>query len=154
MASNEIRFYSTREMYGGFSNFSKHIVDLDGHTWRTSEHYFQAMKFEGHPDYTDILNARDARTAADMGRDRTRPFRSDWDTVKDDIMRNILKAKFTQHEDLKELLLSTGDATIIEDTKNDNYWGNGGDDSGKNMLGKLLMELRTELRESKKTVAT
>eukprot|EP01060_Flectonema_neradi_P012285 TRINITY_DN19156_c0_g1_i1.p1 TRINITY_DN19156_c0_g1~~TRINITY_DN19156_c0_g1_i1.p1 ORF type:complete len:155 (+),score=22.89 TRINITY_DN19156_c0_g1_i1:55-519(+) len=143
---DEIRFYSTRELFGGFSNFSKHIVDLDGHAWRTSEHYFQAMKFEGHPDYMDILNAPDARTAANMGRDRCRPLRSDWDAVKDDIMRKVLRAKFTQHEDLNKLLLGTGDMTIIEDTKNDSYWGNGGDDTGKNMLGKLLVELRTQLR--------
>lgn len=63
-------------------------------------------------------------------------------------MRKVLRAKFTQHEDLKQLLLSTGEARLIESPKTDNavnrIWGevNG---KGKNMLGVLLMELRSEL---------
>ncbi len=64
-------------------------------------------------------------------------------------MRGVLRAKFTQHQDLRELLLSTGDARLVESAKTDNpvnrLWGevNG---KGKNMLGVLLMELRSELR--------
>ena len=60
-------------------------------------------------------------------------------------MREALRAKFTQHPDLKELLLRTGSAQLVEHTANDNYWGDGGDGSGKNRLGILLMELRAEL---------
>ncbi len=65
-------------------------------------------------------------------------------------MREALKAKFTQNEDLKNILLETGDAILVEHTENDNYWGDGGDGNGKNMLGKLLMELREELRSENK----
>lgn len=57
--------------------------------------------------------------AAQMGRDRKRPLRSDWETVKDDIMRQALYAKFIQHPSLKEMLLATGEASIVEHTKND-----------------------------------
>jgi ribA/ribD-fused uncharacterized protein len=84
--------------------------------------------------------------AARMGRNRTLPLRSDWESVKDDIMREALRAKFGQHPGLKSLLLSTADAELVEHTKNDNYWADGGDGSGKNRLGALLMELRARLR--------
>ena len=60
-------------------------------------------------------------------------------------MREALRAKFEQHPKLKALLLSTGDAELIEHTHNDRYWADGGDGTGRNMLGKLLMELRTGL---------
>lgn len=84
--------------------------------------------------------------AARMGRDRKRTLRRDWESAKVNVMREALLAKFTQHEDLRQLLLSTGDAKIIEHTANDDYWGDGGDGRGKNMLGRLLAELRTTLR--------
>jgi len=61
-------------------------------------------------------------------------------------MRDALRAKFTQHSSLRSLLLHTGDAELIEHTKNDRYWGDGGDGTGKNRLGQLLMELRAKLR--------
>ena len=84
--------------------------------------------------------------AAELGRERHRPLRPDWEAVKDDVMRVAVRAKFTQHEELRELLLSTGDEALVEHTTNDAYWGDGGDGSGKNMLGKILMEVRAELR--------
>jgi ribA/ribD-fused uncharacterized protein len=55
--------------------------------------------------------------------------------VKDDLMRQALLAKFTQHPDLCAMLLRTGDARIVEHAPGDSYWGDGGDGSGKNMLG-------------------
>ena len=61
-------------------------------------------------------------------------------------MREALLAKFSQHEELTEILLGTGNAKIVEHTSNDSYWGDGGDGSGKNVLGRLLMEVRKQLR--------
>ena len=83
-----------------------------------------------------------------MGRSRKQPLRSDWESVKVEIMRTALKAKFTQHDDLQEILLSTGDAAIVEHTERDSFWGDGGNGSGKNMLGKLLMQIRDELAKT------
>jgi N-glycosidase YbiA len=57
-------------------------------------------------------------------------------------------AKFTQHDELSALLLSTGDSKLVEHTENDDYWGDGGDGSGKNMLGRILMQVRESLRLS------
>jgi ribA/ribD-fused uncharacterized protein len=62
-------------------------------------------------------------------------------------MREAVRAKFTQHPELLALLLATGDAHLVEHTANDSYWGDGGDGSGNNMLGRILMQLRDGLRQ-------
>jgi ribA/ribD-fused uncharacterized protein len=62
-------------------------------------------------------------------------------------MRKAIYAKFTQHPTLKERLLETGDKLIAEHTRNDHFWGDGLDGTGKNWLGTLLMELRERLRK-------
>lgn len=71
--------------------------------------------------------------------------RPDWDNVKDNVMRKAVWAKFTQHPDLQQLLLDTNDAYIAENSPRDSYWGLGKDGDGKNMLGKILEEVRTLL---------
>ena len=86
--------------------------------------------------------------AARMGRDRKRKLRRDWESAKLNVMREALLAKFTQHDELRELLLSTGDAKIVEHTENDSFWGDGGDGTGKNMLGQLLMATRAILQDA------
>lgn len=72
-------------------------------------------------------------------------IRSDWDNIRIDVMRKALLAKFSQHESLKNLLLKTNNATIIEASPRDYFWGIGKDNSGQNWLGKLLMEIRAHL---------
>lgn len=142
-----IYFYSTRDEFGEFSNFSAFHVFLKGKVWPTSEHYFQAQKFPDTPHEEEIRLAKSPRIAADMGRSRKRPLRADWESVKDDIMREAVLAKFSQHESLRKRLLATLDAKLVERTYNDSYWADGGDGSGKNMLGIILMEVRDQLRE-------
>ena len=145
--AQSIKFYHQDKPYGFFSNFSKHPVFLKGKQWPTSEHYFQAQKFEGTEHEELVRLTATPMLCAQMGRDRSRPLRQDWEAVKDEVMRTALRAKFTQHPDLRDQLLATGDADLIEHTENDSYWGDGGDGSGKNMLGRLLMEVRDELRQ-------
>ena len=143
---NPIQFYRVSEPYGEFSNFSPHPFDLKGKVWPTAEHYFQAQKFAG-TEHEDLVRlAKSPMVAARMGRSRERPLRQDWETAKEDIMREALLVKFTQHPALRSLLLSTGDAELIEHTTNDRYWGDGGNGKGKNRLGQLLMELREQLQ--------
>ena len=141
-----INFYSTTGEYGCFSNFSKHPVFLNGKRWPTSEHYFQAQKFAGTEHEEEVRLAKTPREAANMGRDRKRPLRRDWEGVKEQVMLEAVRAKFTQHDGLKQTLLGTGDAAIVEHTENDSYWADGGDGSGKNRLGHILMQVREELR--------
>lgn len=77
-------------------------------------------------------------------------LRPDWEDVKDAIMLKAVKAKFLQHHQLKKALLETGDATIIQNNPNDDYWADGGDGTGKNKLGLILMHVRAQLLEISK----
>ena len=135
-----INFYRAGDAYGCFSNFSRHAVWLKDKRWPTSEHYFQvnsiisirtsdsskkAQKFPDTKFEELIRNARDPGDSARLGRDRSKPLRKDWEEVKDEIMRQVVYAKFTQHKDLREILLSTKNALLVEHTVNDSYWGDG-----------------------------
>src|SRR4051794_16537773 len=81
-AKTVINFYSTTGEHGCFSNFSRHSIFLKGKRWPTTEHYFQAQKFAGEPDEEAIRKASKPSEAASMGRDRKRPLRRDWESVK------------------------------------------------------------------------
>jgi N-glycosidase YbiA len=142
-----IMFYTANAPFGCFSNFSHHGFELDDLWWPTSEHYFQAQKFTGTTHEELVRLAPSPKAAARMGRDRSRPLRTDWEAVKDDVMRRAVLRKFERHADLRAVLLGTGDKEIIENSPSDSYWGCGADGQGKNMLGKILMETRDILRE-------
>ena len=141
-----VYFYSQNKEFGCFSNFSSHGFNLDDKFWATSEHYFQAQKFFGTKHYDVVMNAASPGDAAKIGRDRDLPLRPDWEHVKDDIMRRALYAKFKAHDDIREMLLSTGKKKIVEKTREDYYWGCGSDGTGLNRLGVLLMEIREQIR--------
>ena len=140
-----IHFYSVQDPYGEFSNFAPFPIQQKRKRWPTTEHYFQAQKFLDPVHQEQIRHANTPMIAARLGRERSRPLRRDWEAVKVSIMREALEAKFRQHPELTALLLNTADALLVEHTTNDSYWGDGGDGSGKNMLGQLLMELRDAL---------
>lgn len=144
---NEILFYKVNDEYGCFSNFSHHPICIGSNVWRTVEHYFQASKFLDYEVKERIRNIESPMKAASEGRNRKYELRSDWESVKDNVMYIGLRAKFLQHSDIQRVLLGTGSSNIVEHTKNDSYWADGGDGSGKNMLGILLMKVREEIRE-------
>lgn len=121
---------------------------MKGKAWSTTEHYFQAQKFADTEHEEAVRCCSGPMNAAKMGRDRSLPLRKDWEEVKEKVMMDALIAKMEQHPNIKKLLLSTGDEVLVEHTVNDSYWGDGGDGSGKNRLGGLLMELRSQLREN------
>jgi len=142
-----IEFYGASGEYGFMSNFAPYPIQLKGKMWPTSEHYFQAQKFAGTDWEQRVRKATKPMIAARIGRDRKGPLRRDWEKVKDHIMRDAVHAKFEQHPELRAQLLATGDALLVEHTAHDAYWGDGGDGRGKNMLGRILMEVREHLRE-------
>ena len=86
--------------------------------------------------------------AALEGRNRQNPLRPDWEEVKNKVMLQAFRMKFSQNPEIAKELLATGDAILIEHTRNDDYWADGGDGSGKNKLGLLLMQVREELKNS------
>ena len=146
---SEIKFYSTQDEFGEFSNFAHFPIKLDGKMWPTTEHYFQAQKFTDIHYQEKIRAEKSPMIAARLGRDRKQKLCKDWESVKNNVMKKALTAKFTQHKDLKILLLSTGEAKLIEHTENDAYWGDG---HGKNWLGLLLMQIRFDLKNMKNNI--
>ena len=125
---------------------------MDGKTWPTSEHYYQAHKFVGHPSIQEKIRHLPTPGAAfAASREHSGLVRSDWNAVKDHVMLVAVRAKFEQHADLRALLLSTGLRTLIEHTRKDGYWGDNGDGTGRNQMGKTLMAVRAELQSSQAT---
>ncbi|KZT64767.1 DUF1768-domain-containing protein [Daedalea quercina L-15889] len=144
-----ILFYHRNESYYEFTNFAPSPIHwADGKTYPTAEHLFQAHKFM--PTRADlaerIRKLHTPREALDEAGRLRRLQRPDWFDVNVDIMDEILKAKFTQHQGLRGLLLSTGDRDIVEDSPVDSFWGWGHDREGRNELGKALVRLREKLR--------
>jgi ribA/ribD-fused uncharacterized protein len=146
---SEIRFHLKGDEHGYLSNFFPlpHGLELDGLVWPTSEHYFQAQKFvDTDPEHAEaIRRMQRPYDAWQMGTDPNHPRRADWHSVRDAVMRKAVAAKFRQYPDLRRRLLATGTDQLVEHTATDDYWGDGGDGSGQNRLGQILMELRSEL---------
>ncbi|WP_221934358.1 NADAR family protein [Aliiglaciecola sp. M165] len=146
-----IRFYKVGDDYGEFSNFALYPISLLGMQWKTSEHYFQANKFTDPTLFQSVMDAKTPHEAASIGRSPNNKLRDDWESIKIDIMREAVTAKFSQNEKLRNLLLSTQSEKIIEASPADYFWGEGKDGSGRNELGKILMEVRSSLATQTKT---
>lgn len=148
---DEVRFYrASDEIFGCFSNLYKRPVEFENEVFDTAEHAYQAGKARKPEVRQWILSAPSPALVAMAAHGLYWwDIRSDWSKIKFDRMRQVLKAKFTQHEDLKEILLSTGDLRLVESATVDNpvnrLWGEV-KGQGKNMLGQMLMDLRTQLR--------
>jgi N-glycosidase YbiA len=142
-----IKFYRIKEPHGYMSNFYRAKIFLDDKWWETTEHYYQAMKTRNPEQREQVRSAKTPQEAREIG--QTVELHAMFDVLKDSVMKDCVMAKFVQHPDLKEKLLSTGDEELIEDSPVDWYWGCGKDGTGKNMLGKVLMEIRTALRNDK-----
>ncbi|WP_414755767.1 NADAR family protein [Anabaena sp. CCY 9910] len=145
-----IYFYKVWQPYGCFSNFSPHSIEIQGTYWLTVEHYYQAQKFVGSVDAAIIPAIRASKTpeeAAALGRCTSRQLRSDWDLVKTIVMREAVLKKFLTHTDIREVLLSTGNEALVENSSCDYFWGCGADKTGQNHLGKILMSVREEIRK-------
>lgn len=140
-----ILFYHSDQPWGEFSNFSRHSVFLKDRIWPTVEHYYQAQKF-GETSREELIRRLPTSTLAKVRANEWVDFRRhDWSQVKESVMLDGLRAKFTQHPELLEKLSGTGARELVEHTGNDDFWGDGGDGRGQNRLGHLLMQVREEL---------
>lgn len=147
---NALLFYQSGQPYYEFTNFYTAPINLDGRIWPTTEHYFQAQKFADRNVQERIRNMSSARAAFDEGRNRANTPRADWENAKIGVMLKAVRAKFNQNQNLKTMLLGTGNSTIVENAgANDAYWGAGADGRGQNYLGKILMHVRDELRSGR-----
>jgi ribA/ribD-fused uncharacterized protein len=142
----KIIFYTTKGPFGEFSNFYPIIINVGLVDYKSVEHYYQSKKYEGTEWEEHIRNQDKPRDAAREGRRDDLPLRKDWKDAKLLVMRRALIAKFKNIDRLKNLLLSTGNAELVEYSKKDYFWGRNEDGAGYNMLGKLLMEMREEIK--------
>lgn len=145
-----------RGQYYFLSNFYPCFVELDGDLYPSVEHAFQAAKTTDKDVRAKFQVMDGPDTAKYYGRhlDEVKPgvtLRKDWEQVKDEVMYQLLKDKFTRTEpfesqgDLRRALVATGNKYIEEgNAHGDRYWGTV-DGEGKNMLGKLLMKVREEV---------
>lgn len=132
--------------YASLSNFSAHNVVFEGVEYMTAEHAYQTSKFQD-PAREKIKNAPSAYLAHEYGQSRGNRTEN-WESKKDATMKEIMRAKLMLHEDVKRLLLSTGNNPIEKNHPSDEYWGIGAKGEGKNMMGKIWMQLREELKQS------
>jgi ribA/ribD-fused uncharacterized protein len=145
-------FFYEQDFYV-LSNFSAFQVVLEGHDFPTSEHAYHWFKFDGigqdGDDIADRIRLAPSAHEAFKIAERNKAFRrGDWDEMKTNVMARILRAKVSQHEYVHRKLLATGDRELIEDSWRDDFWGWGPNRDGQNMLGKLWMEIRAELKQA------
>jgi ribA/ribD-fused uncharacterized protein len=140
----------TEAMFRGelafLSNFYPAQTEYEGVVYKTSEHAFQAAKSLDPRDRDYIRSGAEASDAKRMG--QAIQLRDDWNDVKIQVMRDCLKSKFTRNPALAKKLVATGDLELVETNWwGDDYWGKC-TENGQNWLGKLLMELREELKNA------
>jgi ribA/ribD-fused uncharacterized protein len=143
-------FFYEQDFYV-LSNFSAFSLLWKGLRFDTSEAAYHWEKFSGtHSTHIEIsheiLTARSAHDAFKIAENHKAQRHPGWDEAKVDIMLGILRAKAAQHEYVRRKLLATGERELIEDSWRDNFWGWGPNRDGLNMLGKLWMQVRSELR--------
>jgi ribA/ribD-fused uncharacterized protein len=147
-----VTFRRTNEPFGGLSNMAPGFpIRLAGRRIRTAEALYQACRFPHLPDVQRMILDEGSPMTAKM---RSKPYRADsrpdWDEVRVSIMRWCLRAKLASNwSKFSSLLLETADRPIVEDSNKDDFWGARPDEeslAGRNVLGRLLMELRDKLR--------
>ena len=139
-----INFYE-RDFYV-FSNFSSFQIWWKGELYSTSEHVYQAEKFSDPYIRMAIRCGRSAHEAFKLAEQFADRKRSDWDNIKLGVMKAILHEKVRQHSYVRKKLMDSGNLPLIECSWRDSYWGWGPDRQGANHLGKLWMEIRSEIR--------
>lgn len=153
---DEIQFYRANEKpYGVFSNLYRRPIEFEGRVYPTAEHAYQAGKAR-RPEVKEWILAAPSPALLAMAAHGLYywDITPGWSKTKFDRMKKILIAKFTQHQDLRDILLATGNKRLVESATVDNpvnrLWGevNG---KGQNMLGRLLMEVRVELASNKRS---
>lgn len=130
-------------------NFSAHSVEIWGNTFPTAEHAFQWKKYE--TTETGLAEAIRVSGSPELAKKISRGSenkRQDWQEIRLGVMADIIRAKAAQHEDVREMLLRTGDKLLVENSPVDSFWGCGEDGKGENYLGKILMAIRDELFSS------
>lgn len=145
-----IYFRYTGDTYGYLSNFYHAEMVIDNVSYPHVEAFYQSQKFID-TDYDlamRIAHTRNPKESKRLARsvEMSSDKRQQWNNgLRVTVMKKGVLHKFLTNVDLRDKLLSTGDSPLVEYAPHDNYWGDGRDGSGVNMLGKILMEVRSSL---------
>jgi ribA/ribD-fused uncharacterized protein len=149
-ASGTTRSAKIAEFQGEYrflSNFWPAEVEFEGHQYPSAEHAYQAAKFTDHSMRQKVAEAKTPAQAKSVAHSATTQ-RANWDEAKFDVMEKVVRDKFTRNAELRQKLIDTGDAELIEgNTWGDRIWGVC-DGTGENHLGKILMKVRAELHHA------
>ena len=147
-------FRVTRAAWGSFSNFQPLAVPIAAGPWTfpTAEHLYQACKFAARPDIQQrIAEAPTARDAVAIGRAPGLGIGPGWNAQRVDVMRWVLRMKREANAAaINAVFADTGDRPIVEVSTRDPWWGTrpvADRYEGRNVLGRLWMELRQQLRD-------
>lgn len=140
---DEIRFYGPNNEFGFLSNFYPCEICIDGILWPTVEHYYQAQKSKDAEFQKKVRECKTAGHAKRMG--RKAKLEPNWDEDRNGVMYKALLAKFSIPE-MKEKLIETDEAHLIEDSPSDYFWGCGSKGTGENRLGEMLMVVRSRIK--------
>ncbi len=144
--NKELLFYEPFDAHGYLSNFANYPIKFEKQNWKTSEHCYQANKFTDKFIINKIKDASTPDEAFLLSRKYNLHIRNDWIDIRYQRMMQIVRAKFNQHSRLAYYLVATENTEIKEHSHKDDYWGDGGDGQGQNCLGKILMQVREELK--------
>ena len=141
---NIIRFHSKSERYSEFDNSAPYAIRLHDLTWPTVTHYLLSEQYPGQ-NIDRIRYASSVEEAIRVAPGEYGIVRNKWDVVRDDYLITALRAKFSQHLDLEEMLYGTGRADLVYANESDSYLGIGPKGFGHNMFGRLLMAVRNQM---------
>ncbi len=151
--SSDPIFFYPKEFYV-FDNFSAFQVMYEDYLWSTSEHAYHYRKFrDTAPEVVEQIKlARSPHDALKIATENKDKRVENWDEIKRDVMKDVIRHKIDQHPYVLQKLLHTGNREIIEDSWRDDQWGWGKDKDGKNMLGQIWMELREEYKNEEEEI--
>jgi N-glycosidase YbiA len=141
-----IYFYTTRCPYGCFSSFSRHGAHLEGASWPTSEHRFQARQFAGTPHHERVRRPPSPKLAAAIGRNGGLRLRPGLQQVQDDVVRRAVRRALKERAAPRHDLFAGGEQEIVDAAPRAHYWGCSAGGSARNMLGRIPMQVRAGLR--------
>ena len=139
----KINFCETEYMV--LSNFSAHEVEFRGVSFKTAEHCYHSCRYTDKEIQKDIENAKSAREAWNISQ-KYKSYQKEWfEEEKLALMEAILREKYKQHPDVREVLEKSGQKILLKEHEFDSFWWTGKDGKGKNMLWKIWMRIRQEM---------
>jgi ribA/ribD-fused uncharacterized protein len=142
-----INFLETR--LADLSPFSAHEIEIDGEVFKTVEHAYHALRIKPRQERELVKRQRcpmDAWRAGQKYKRDPNLLVENYDKYA--LMERLCRAKLAQHEDVRAVLLATGNRELQKVHDTDYYWGTGADGSGENQMGRLWMQLREELQDA------